>query len=397
MSLDARMASVFGDQEPTRFGSGWISGTLSVFLGVLGLGAVACFHFPELLTTPDVRARLPIPLIRTIVQLVIGMAFLLGLVSIMLRRRKVLGATGIGLALVASLAGGGNVPVDNTVQAVPMYLGLDWFLLNVLLLVLLFVPLERFWSLRPEQGVFRPGWTTDAIYLFVSHILVQVSTLLTLLPARTIFSWGVHPAIQGAVQSQHVVLQFLQCVLVADMTEYWVHRLFHKSRKLWPFHAVHHSSTSMDWLAGSRLHVVDVVLTRGLTFVPLFILGFDTGPLYAYLVFVSIHAVFIHANVSWKFPRWVEAIVVTPRFHHWHHGIEHEAMDRNFAVHLPWIDRLFGTYYAPDGKWPAGYGIEGNPVPEGYLAQLTYPVSSSFKGSDPIFKGSDPLKNDRTR
>jgi sterol desaturase/sphingolipid hydroxylase (fatty acid hydroxylase superfamily) len=374
MSLDARAARTFGDPEPGRFGSGWISGTASVFLGVLGLGAVACFHFPELLTTPDVRARLPIPLIRTLVQLVIGLAFLLGLVSAMLRRRKVLGATGIGLALAASLAGGGNVPVDASVDVAPMYLGLDWFLLNVLLLVLLFVPLERFWSLRPEQSVFRPGWTTDAIYLFVSHLLVQVSTLLTLLPARVLFSWGVHPAIQGAVQSQPAALQFLQCVLVADMTEYWVHRLFHRSRRLWPFHAVHHSSTSMDWLAGSRLHVVDVVLTRGLTFVPLFVLGFDTGPLYAYLVFVSIHAVFIHANVSWRFPRWVEALVVTPRFHHWHHGVDDEALDRNFAVHLPWIDKLFGTYYAPEGRWPSGYGIAGDPVPEGYLAQFTYPV-----------------------
>ena len=374
MSLDAAVARIFDDQEPTRFGSGWIGGTTSVFLGVLGLGAVACFHFPELLTSPDVRARLPIPIIRTLVHITIGLAFLLGLLSTLLRRRKVLGATGMALALAASLAGGGNVPVDGTVQPTSMYLGFDWFLLNVLLLVLLFVPLERIWPLRREQSVFRAGWTTDAVYFFVSHLLVQVSTLLTLMPARVLFSWAVHPAVQAAVQSQPAVIQFLECVLVADLSEYWVHRLFHRTRWLWRFHAVHHSSTSMDWLAGSRLHVVDVVLTRGLTFVPLFLLGFDTGPLYAYLAFVSVHAVFIHANVSWRFPRWVEALIVTPRFHHWHHGAEDVAIDKNFAVHLPWIDRLFGTYYAPDGRWPAAYGIAGNPVPDGYLAQLTYPV-----------------------
>jgi lathosterol oxidase len=132
----------------------------------------------------------------------------------------------------------------------------------------------------------------------------------------------------------------------------------------------------MDWLAGSRLHVVDVVLTRGLTFVPLFLLGFDTAPLYAYLVFVSVHAVFIHANVSWRFPRWVEAIIVTPRFHHWHHGAEPAAVDKNFAVHLPVIDRIFGTFHGPAGQWPSAYGIAGDPVPDGYLAQLTYPVRS---------------------
>jgi lathosterol oxidase len=339
---------------------------------------VACFHFPELLTTPEVRAALPIPTIRTVLQFTIGIAFLLGLVSTMLRRRKVLGATGMALALGAALAGGGNVQVEGDVNSTPIYLGLDWFLLNVLLLSMLFVPLERMWPLR-QQSIFRRGWTTDALYLFFSHLLVQLSTLLTLLPARTIFSWAVHPGVQRAVQSQPAALQFLECIFVADFTEYWVHRLFHRSKWLWDFHAVHHSSTHMDWLAGSRLHIVDVVLTRGLTFVPLFLLGFDTAPLYAYLVFVSLHAVFIHANVSWRFPRWVEALVVTPRFHHWHHGAEVEAIDKNFAVHLPWLDRLFGTYHAPVNQWPQEYGIAGNPVPDGYLEQLTYPVSRSAR------------------
>ena len=42
--------------EPRTFGSGWISGVLSAALGLIGLGAVLCFLFPELLTTPEARA-----------------------------------------------------------------------------------------------------------------------------------------------------------------------------------------------------------------------------------------------------------------------------------------------------------------------------------------------------
>ncbi len=374
MSLDQKAARVFGDDEPTHFGSGWMSGTISVFLGVMAVGAVICFYIPELLTSPEVRAVLPIPLIRTLIQLVIAFGFLLGFLSALLRKRKVLGFTGIALAMLAALGGGGNVPVEGAVQTTPVYLGLDWFLLNLLLLAVVFVPLEKVWPHRRGQSVFRVGWTTDTIYFFVSHLLVQMSTLLTLMPAQLFFDWAIHPAVQGAVRSQPFVLQFLQCMLVADLAEYTIHRYFHKSRWLWPFHAVHHSSTEMDWLAGSRLHVVDIVLTRGLTFVPLFVLGFDTGPLYAYLVFVSVHAVFIHSNVSWRFPRWVENVIVTPRFHHWHHAIEREAIDKNFAVHFPFLDKLFGTYYGPEGAWPAGYGIEGNPVPDGFAKQLVYPV-----------------------
>lgn len=373
MDLDRALQRLFGDDEPEQVGSGWLSGTLAVFLGTLGVGAVACLRWPQLLTSPEVRALLPLPLVRATIELVIGVAFLLGLLSTLLRRRKVLGATGMALALLAGGGGGGQVPLPGALPATPVYLGLDWFLLNILLLALLFIPLEKLWPLH-RRSVFRHGWTTDAIYFFVSHLLVQGSTLLTLMPATVFFRWAVTPAVQGAVRALPPVLQFVACAVVADLTEYAVHRLFHRLRWLWPFHAVHHSSQAMDWLAGSRLHVVDVVLTRGLTFVPLFLLGFDTAPLYAYLVFVSLHAVFIHANVSWTFPRWVEALVVTPRFHHWHHAIEAEAIDKNFAVHFPWIDRLFGTYYGPPGQWPTGYGIAGDPVPEGFAAQLVYPV-----------------------
>jgi sterol desaturase/sphingolipid hydroxylase (fatty acid hydroxylase superfamily) len=52
---------------------------------------------------------------------------------------------------------------------------------------------------------------------------------------------------------------------------------------------------------------------------------------------------------------------------------ERAAVDKNFAVHLPVLDRLFGTYYMPPGRWPTAYGIEGGPVPHDYARQLVYP------------------------
>ena len=61
----------------------------------------------------------------------------------------------------------------------------------------------------------------------------------------------------------------------------------------------------------------------------------------------------------------------------WSHRRLAAAIDKNFAVHFPWIDRLFGTYYGPPGAWPSGYGIVGDPVPEEYTAQVVYPLRSS--------------------
>jgi lathosterol oxidase len=100
---------------------------------------------------------------------------------------------------------------------------------------------------------------------------------------------------------------------------------------------------------------------------------------------VSFPGFFIHAIVRVG-GGWLERALVLPRFHHWHHSAAPEAVDTNFAVHLPWIDRLFGTYHLPDGQWPSTYGIAGDPVPEGYLAQLADPFTprTGRGGSEPV-------------
>ena len=278
---------------------------------------------------------------------------------------------GVAATLVAALLGGSRVAVDDELARGP-FLGLDWFLLNLIVYSLVFIPLERLFARLPEQGVFRRGWRTDLTYFFVSSLLVQLLTILTLKPAMILFDWAAIPAVRETVRAWPGVVQFVALLFVADFTQYWVHRTFHAVPILWRFHAVHHSAEQMDWLAGSRLHLVDIAMTRGLTYVPIYVLGFAEGPLLAYLVVVSAQATFIHANVRFEFGplKW---LVATPQFHHWHHAAEADAIDKNFAVHLPVIDAVFGTMYLPP-RWPQGYGIGGGDrVPNGFLRQFVWP------------------------
>src|SRR5690606_2201943 len=132
---------------------------------------------------------------------------------------------------------------------------------------------------------------------FVSHAGVQVFSFAAMIPVQALFAWALDLGFQEAVASQPLWLQFIEILLVVDFMTYWVHRAFHKLPLLWNFHAIHHSSRQMDWLAGSRMHVVDVLATRMAGFLPIFVMGFAPAALYAYLVFVSFHAVYIHANV----------------------------------------------------------------------------------------------------
>lgn len=356
-----------------RLGEGMISGVLSATLGTLGFGAVICLLFPSLLTTPDMRAIYPMEWVRRLIQFVLVMAFAFGVLSIVLTRRRVLGLTGIALSLGATLLGGSKVPVSAPV-ATASYIGLDWFILNLFFLALVFVPMERAFGRLTEQRVFRKGWQTDIAHFLASHILVQVSVLLTMIPAGLFFRWAVDAEFQGIVASQPVPLQFIEALVLADLFAYFSHRLFHSIPFLWRFHRIHHSSETLDWLAGSRLHLVDIVATRAVAFVPLYVMGFSTEALVPYLVFASIQAVFIHANVGFRFGG-LRHLLVTPQFHHWHHTAQREALDKNFAVHLPLIDWLFGTHHLPKDQWPQVYGIAGNPVPDGYWKQLWIPFS----------------------
>jgi sterol desaturase/sphingolipid hydroxylase (fatty acid hydroxylase superfamily) len=177
-------------------------------------------------------------------------------------------------------------------------------------------------------------------------------------------------------------VQFVSIMFLTDLVQYWVHRTFHRVPCLWRFHAVHHSARSLDWMAGARMHFFEVVTLRATTVIPMFVLGFSTAAMNSYIFLVFLYSTFVHANLNWRFPI-VEKLFVTPRFHHWHHGIEKEAIDINFAVHFPLLDRIFGTHFLPKDKWPTGYGIPGDPVPSGYVAQFKYPFKRKTPPSSP--------------
>src|SRR5262244_2758455 len=128
--LEQKINELYGDNDPTGFGTGWWSGVLSAFFGLLAFGAVVCLHFPELLTSPELRPFYPMYLIRLLIQAVILGAIVFGVISAMLRRKKVLALTGMAFALGATLLGGASVPINDTLREGPA-IGLDWFLLDL--------------------------------------------------------------------------------------------------------------------------------------------------------------------------------------------------------------------------------------------------------------------------
>lgn len=354
----------------------------SALLGLLSLFGVLCFHFPDLLTSREFRAVYSETFARHLLLVGLVAAFLLGTLAILRDRNKRIALIGVGGATLAVLLGGTNVQFDS-IGKTSYALGLDWFVISLFFSALVFVPIERFLGKRAISPL-RPGWRTDLVYFFMSHMLVQFILILVTASTSTIAGIAAFPALKDAIQSLPVWVQFLLAVFVADMAQALLHRAYHNIPWLWRFHAVHHSSREMDWLAGSRIHFVEIVLTRSAVLLPLLILGFSTSAVNAYVVLVGLQAVLAHANLGIRFGP-LEYLFVLPRYHHWHHARQKEFIDVNYAIHLPLVDMLMGTFKLPrdQSEWPGEYGVmKLETVPRGIVEQHLMPFRGKKEYDD---------------
>ena len=141
--------------RPLKLGEGKIAGYLSIALGLLSVFGVLCFRFPDLLTTPSLRAGYDLEMLRWL--LAGGMVFSagFGLLTFCLNRHEhshmAMGALGIVLTLLAMWLGGASVQVGPRYD-VPGYLGMDWFILDLLMTAIIFIIPGKILSPHPRTA-----------------------------------------------------------------------------------------------------------------------------------------------------------------------------------------------------------------------------------------------------
>ena len=252
----------------------------------------------------------------------------------------------------------------------------------LLLLIVVLVPLERLFPVRPSR-VFRKSVGVDLGYYYLNNLVLKI----ILVAPMALLAWGLHQVVPRGLQTWSEGLSLWMRVaaafVVGELGFYWGHRWTHQSAVLWRFHAIHHSAEHVDWLVNTRAHPLDIVFVRLCGLVPMYALGLaapmrgqtvDVVPVIILLV-AGLWGFFIHANVRFRFG-WLGQLVSTPAFHHWHHTND-EHVNKNYASMLPFIDRLFGTLYMPK-EWPTKYGIDGQVAP-GLPAQLLDPLLPHHK------------------
>jgi sterol desaturase/sphingolipid hydroxylase (fatty acid hydroxylase superfamily) len=247
--------------------------------------------------------------------------------------------------------------------------------------VVLLLAFRALQLLRPREArlpLLRRGFWTDLAYWAFTPLVTRAITRITVLIAIVPLAMLVYGKVDkelllhgfGPASRLPLWLQAVLILALGDLIGYWMHRAFH-GRRLWRFHAVHHSSVDLDWLSAVRLHPVNDALMRVAGAVPLLALGFAPVAIAGIAPVLTVMAILVHANLDWDWGP-LRAVVASPRFHRWHHTDEANARDKNFAGLLPLWDILFGTYHMPKDQLPHQFGT-ASPVPAGLIGQILFP------------------------
>lgn len=244
--------------------------------------------------------------------------------------------------------------------------------------------IERTWPAVRDQKRVRTGRRTDIAYYFLNATITKAASgvlvaIAVIAIARALGMSVTVDQLRGIVERdtfvtrQPLLLQGIELIVIADFIGYWMHRAFHFQPAMWRYHAIHHSSRQVDWLAAVRVHPFNDVVTNLAQALPLLLLGFSGATLGGYATLLVILAILLHANVGWTWGP-LRYVIASPVFHRWHHTTEKQGIDKNFAGLLPLWDLVFGTFYMPEGEQPLEFGVLGEKVPEGIWRQLLYPL-----------------------
>jgi sterol desaturase/sphingolipid hydroxylase (fatty acid hydroxylase superfamily) len=242
------------------------------------------------------------------------------------------------------------------------------FLLSLLILVVLFLPMERTFPAKGNQPFFRPHFLVDLSHFIFQYFFWGSATLFIMSYFESFINFSFLSETRNIFKNQSIVFQTIEIFVLSDLLIYWGHRLQHKYDFLWRFHKIHHTAEHLDWLAAFREHPLDTIYTVGLINLPAMIFDFDLRGVATIVIFRGIWAIYIHSNI--RFPIGpLKALIGAPELHHWHHDLDRRA--GNYANLSPLMDILFKTYKCPPNE-PEQFGVKEN-LPQNFFAHMVYP------------------------
>ncbi len=228
------------------------------------------------------------------------------------------------------------------------------------------MPFERTWL--ADDGQIAP----DLLHTLLNKGVIQAF-------AAAITVMGIAQAVDAEPGSLWpsrwpMAAQVVLALLIAEIGLYAAHRLAHEWRRLWRFHAVHHSVTRLWIVNTGRFHFVDTIASVALSQPLLYFAG---APKIVFLWVAAITAfigILTHCNVDMR-ARPLAYIFNTPELHRWHHSRLPAEGNTNYGENLMVFDLLLRTFYFPERRPPADIGIN-EPMAASFVGQLRQPFTA---------------------
>ncbi len=220
-------------------------------------------------------------------------------------------------------------------RALPLGVGFERGIIRAMIagvcLLTVICAIERLYSVRTHYRsrmfahdvaywfYYRSGLHAFLVYVLVLAAIEQpLSSLDALLDIHLLSTMALVP-------------QILLFTLINDGIAYWVHRAQHHYRFLWAFHATHHSQEQISFATTHRSHPLDGVIVSTMTYIPLHILGVPAEAGVLLYLAKEFIAALSHSQIPWGYGPFYR-IIVSPRYHAFHHSLDPRHHDRNFGV-----------------------------------------------------------------
>jgi sterol desaturase/sphingolipid hydroxylase (fatty acid hydroxylase superfamily) len=301
----------------------------------------------------------------------------------------------------------------------------------LILVSLFFLILEWLSPWRKEQPRFRKDFWLDAFYMFFNFFLFSLiiynaasDVVVRFFNESILHLTGFNLKASNPMQYWPAWAVLLIGFVVRDFVQWWVHRLLHRSDRLWEYHKVHHSVEQMGFAAHLRYHWMETLVYRSIEYIPLALLGIGLHDFFVIHIFTLAIGHYNHANIS--VPGYVTGAVLGlligivaanglydvnlfgplsvlgktgvmagfalggalllgplmkrifnhPEMHIWHHAHdlpEERRYGVNFGISLALWDYLFGTAYIPKDGRDARLGFPGLArFPHNFWGQITH-------------------------
>ena len=253
-------------------------------------------------------------------------------------------------------------------------------------IIIFFSLLETVSGFLKNSNRKKDDWIQEILSFVILGNLIKPSIVFFVFGLGNIFL----PEYRFVLTDSSFIGVLLGYLLIDDLLQYWYHRTAHETPFLWKLHRSHHQAEEMGYLISYRNAFIYYLIMPNIWWVALILFLGGAKPVALGLILKQLVIIGSHSRIKWDKPFYkntlllpiikiLERIIVTPTFHHSHHGTSKlEASsdpNGNFGNMFSIWDQLFGTATF-HSTYPSAYGLQEK-TNDSWKASYFYPLVKS--------------------